>query len=190
MAPPSFRLDHLAVLFIERLEAARRAHLDDPEAAAAAIRATTAELVAAQAEECRSMLGDAHQAALIEKEGLDSFLPRYTRLALAQNADEARGYGLVLRDGLLSRAVVTLTLFALATVLVRVFPGPVDLVFYLLPIAAPVLPELRAWAARRRYQAHLQELVDDLGRLQDAAERLAPPAAIDERPPPPRLPAG
>ena len=46
MAPPSFRLDTLAVNLIERLEPVRRAHLDDPARARAALERTTAQVAA------------------------------------------------------------------------------------------------------------------------------------------------
>lgn len=174
MAPSSYRLDHLAVLLIERLEATRRAHLTDPVAAEQALRRVTVDLIAGQAMECRQVLGDDAQAHRIEKEGVETFLPRYIRLALAQNREEARGYGLIFPDHLLGRAAATLVMLLVATLLVRLFPNPLDLAFFLLPFVTPFLPELRAWSAKRRYEAELQAVADDLGRLQDADERLAP----------------
>ena len=72
-----------------------------------------------------------------------------------------------------SSKIVTVATFVLASVLARVFPGRIDLAFYALPFVALFWPELRTWSTRRRYERALQELADDLGQLQDAAERLA-----------------
>lgn len=182
MSPPSYRLDHLAVLLIERLEATRRAHLTDPIATEQALRRVTTDLVAGQAAECREVLGDEAQARRIETEALQTFLPRYTRIALAQNREEARGYGIVFPDHLLGRAAASLVMLIVATILTRLFPNPFDLAFYLLPFVTPFLPELRAWNGRRRYEAELQAVADDLGRLQDADERLAPTATEPAEP--------
>lgn len=189
MAPPSFRLDTLAVLYIARLEATRRAHADNPAAATEAIARVTAELVAAQAAECRAVMGDEDQARRIQREGLDTFLPRYTRLALEQNREEARGGPIP--DNVLARTAAAVVGLAAATVLMEVFANPADLLFYAIPLAAPFLPEIKAWSSRRRYASRLQELADDLGELQDAEDKLAstltvpdPPAASARSAPP------
>lgn len=174
MAPSSYRLDTLAALLVARLEATRRAHLEDPAAATEAIARKTRELVAAQAAECRATMGDEAQARRIEREGVETFLPRYTRVALRQNAVEAKGFGVIFPDHLLGRVGSTVLLFLVALFAMRAWPNPFELLWFLLPVSAPFLPELRAWSARRRYQAELQELTDDLARLEEAEDRLAP----------------
>lgn len=172
MPPASFRLDTLAVLYISRLEATRRAHVDDDAATTEAIRRITTELVASQAADCQAMLGDEAQARRIQREGLETFLPRYTRLAIAQNKEELRP-GLV-ADNILARTAAALVGLGVATVFMQLIPSQVDLLLYAIPVAAPFLPEIKSWSARRRYSALLQELADDLGELQDAEDKLAP----------------
>lgn len=180
-APPTFRLDTLAVHLVARLEASRRAHLDAPEEARAAFDRVVTESAAALARECREVLGDDVQARLLEREAHETFLPRYTRMALAQNAIEARGYGFVKGDGIVARAVATVIALVVASVLARVVPGVAKEAVFVLAACTPLVPEIRLWWTRRAWSAQLQELADDLGRLQDAAEALpGEPVAVPE----------
>lgn len=187
MAPSSYRLDTLAATLVARLEAVRRAHTDAPEAAAAAIRAAAVEATAAVAAECRSTLGDEAQARFLEREVEATFLPRYTRLALEQNQDEARLRlgGLV---GQVGGRLVAVPVGLLGMLLLnRLAPGPWDVAFLALPPAMLFWPDLLGTLWRRRFAAQLQELADDLGKLQEAHDKLAPvdvPEAL--RPPPPQ----
>ncbi len=170
--PTSFRLDTFAVHLVGRLEATRRAHLKDPEAASAAFARVTHEAAEAMAKECREILGDPSQAVVIEREALETFLPRYTRMAIDQNTVEARGYGGILGDGIVARVVATAIAVVLALALARALPGALKEVPLVLSVFTPILPELRLWWARRSWAGALQELADDLGRVQDAADEL------------------
>lgn len=179
MAPPSFRLDTLAVNLIERLEPVRRAHLDDPGRARAALERTTSQIAANVAQECRQLLGDDAQARRIEQEAVDTFLPRYARLALDQNRAEQRT-ALTPVNVLAQRLAPVLGALIAGRVLAALAPGPWDVLFVALPFLGLFGPELLSVAARRRYRAELQALADDLGRLQDADERLTPTLAPPE----------
>lgn len=181
MAPPSFRLDTLAANLIERLEPVRRAHLDDPAAARAAMESTTAEIAKNVAGECRGLLGDDAQATRIERESTGTFLPRYVRLALEQNRAERRA-ALTPSNLVLQRFLPLFAGMLAARVMMVLAPGPWDLAFNVLPFVALFWPEWLGVLARRRYQAELQALADDLGQLQDADERLAPTLPIPDRP--------
>lgn len=184
MAPSSYRLDTLAATLIARLEAVRRAHVSDPAAAEAAVEAATREVVARVAAECRETLGDEAQARLLEREGPGTFLPRYTALALEQNRDERKlGSGGIVGQVVVRAAGVAVGLAA-SLLLVRVLHGPWDLVYFLLPPAMVFWPDLLLAVWRRRFAGQLQEVVDDLGKLQDAHEQLAP--ASDPEPSRPR----
>lgn len=175
VAPRTFRLDTLAANLVARLEAVRRAHVDRPADAAAAFAATTREATTAVAAECRSTLGDEGQAHLLESEAVASFLPRYTALAVAQSRDEAtlRLGGIV--GQVLGRAA-GVVVGALGWLLLdRIAPGPWGVVLMALPPAMLFWPDLLLAVWRRRFANQLQELVDDLGRLQEAHADLAPP---------------
>jgi hypothetical protein len=171
-APPSFRLDTLSVHLVSRLEATRRAHLDTPDAARAAFARVVEESASALARECRDVLGDEEQARLLERESRETFLPRYTRMALAQNRVEARGFGGPFGDGPFARIVATVLAVAVAAVGARFLPPIAEGLLFLMAAITPVAPELRVAWTRRAWSKELQELADDLGRLQDAAETL------------------
>ncbi|MDP2309714.1 MAG: hypothetical protein Q8P18_27085 [Pseudomonadota bacterium] len=174
-APPSYRLDTLSVHLVSRLEATRRAHLDAPDAARAAFARVVQDTAAALARECREMVGDEEQARLLEREATETFLPRYTRMALAQNRIEARGFGGPFGDGPFARIVATVLAVAIAAVGARFLPPVAEGLLFLLAAITPIAPELRVAWTRRAWSRELQELADDLGRLQDAAESLPPP---------------
>lgn len=187
MAPSSYRLDTLAATLVPRLEGVRRAHLDDPEQATAAIRLAASEATASVAAECRSTLGDEGQALLLEREIAGIFVPRYTSLALAQSRDEAR-----LRLGgivgqVTARILAVPVGFILMGILNRVAAGPWDLLFLSLPVLMLFWPDLLGTIWRRRFAGQLQELADDLGKVQESAEKLAPTQAVEPlRPRPPQ----
>lgn len=173
MAPSSFRLDTLAANLIERLEPVRRAHLDAPDAARASIEKTTREIAENVARECREVLGDEAQARRIEAEAIETFLPRYVRLAVEQNKVERR-------EAITPQNLILQRLFPLffgmfaSRVMMVLVPGPWEIAFYMVPLLALFWPEWLGAVARRRYRTELQELADDLGQLQDADERLSP----------------
>jgi hypothetical protein len=170
-APTSYRLDTFAVQLIGRLDATRRTHLDDPDAARQAFGRIVTEAASALARECREVVGDEEQARLLEREAVETFLPRYTRMALVQNRTEARGFG-PFGDGPFVRIIATAVAISAATVLARLLPGQNDLLFYFAAALTPIAPEVRVWWSRRAWRAELQELADDLGRVQDAAQAL------------------
>lgn len=173
MAPSSFRLDTLAANLIERLEPVRRAHLDAPETARAAMERTTRELAGNVANECRNVLGDEAQAHRIEAEAVETFLPRYARIALEQNKVERREA--ITPSNLLVQRLVPLVFGIFASRFLAIAaPGPWDIAFFFVPLLALFWPEWLGALARRRYLAELQEIADDLGRLQDADEKLTP----------------
>lgn len=167
MAPASFRLDELAALLITRLEASRRAWIDDPERAAAEIKRITAEVAAGMAAECREMLGDEVQAARIEHEAIQNFAPRYTRLALAQNVAEGKAdWPLLVR--ILTVAAAVIGAGALEELGLWIWLAPVLVTFF---------PEIQTAWSRRGYETRLQQIVTDLGAVQDSVDRLAVPPA-------------
>ena len=171
MAPASLRLDSLAILLVERLEASRRSWIDNPESGQDAIRRIVGEGARAVATECRDVYGDPTRADRILAEAESTFLPRYTRLALEQNRVEARPFGIV-PGHILPRIGGAFFAFLLAELVVRRIPYGLGFIAFLLPFVALLWPELRAWASRRQYVAALQDLVDDMRRIDDALAEL------------------
>lgn len=181
MAPPGFRLDTLTAQLVSRLEPVRQAHLDDPAAARAAFSRIVSDASRDLASECRSVLGDEAQARRIEREAVETFLPRYARLAMEQSQDELQTTWL-LRTGIPSRVVATALTGVLVTALVEGLRLPWLAVLYLLVGLAPVFPEVRLWTARRAYQQRLQELAEDMLQLQRADEALSRSPELEVRP--------
>ncbi len=179
MTTGSFRLDSFSVQLVERLEPVRRAHVGDALAAREAFAQIVAEASRAVAQECLSTLGDAAHARRIEREAVGTFLPRYTRLALEQNLYEAATPWL-LRPGLFNRALALVLSGFLVTASVELVRRPWVAVLYVFVVLAPLLPELRSWSSRSRYQAQLQELTDDMLQLQRADEALSASPDLDD----------
>jgi hypothetical protein len=119
------------------------------------------------------VLGDEAQAHRIETEAVETFLPRYARIALEQNKVERREA--ITPANLVVQRLVPLIFGMFASRLMAVAaPGPWDIAFFLVPLLALFWPEWLGALARRRYLAELQDIADDLGRLQDADEKLTP----------------
>ena len=111
---------------------------------------------------------------MITKEIEGVFVPRYTMLALEQNRDETR-----LRLGGIFGQVVARMLalpvgFLAMTLMMRVAPGPWEVLFLGLPPAVLFWPDLLGAVWRRRFGGQLQELTDDLAKVQEANDKLAP----------------
>lgn len=174
MAPPSYRIDTVAVSLIERLEGARPTWAGDPTAAAEGFRRIAGEHVDAVLAERGELLGPEPEGEAMRREVLETFLPRYTRLAIDQNALEQAGYHAWRRGDPVARVVGTLVAIALVAALYRVLHHPLTLVFMLGAFLAPFAPDLRRAWYRRRYRAELQEVVDDMARIQASLEA-APP---------------
>ncbi len=169
MVPTPYRLDAFAVTLIARLEPTRRSHPADRGAAEGAYRRIVSDAARALAEECREVMGDSAQAALIEREAVETLLPRYAELAATLNTIERpAGLAWLTGESIVGRVVMTGVAFVVALVVSRVIHHWIDALFFGAAVLTPVLPELRLWWARRRYRAELQAIADDMGRIQDA----------------------
>ena len=171
MPPTPYRLDTVAASLIERLEGARRTWIDQPDAARQGmnrIAEETLDLVIAEHDRImpRSKWGE-----MLRREILQTFLPRYIRLAVAHNALEANGYGSWRRGDPLARVMATGGALMVAVVMERVLHHPITLLLFIFALFIPVLPELRAFYLRRQYTGALQTAVNDMGRIQEELDR-------------------
>lgn len=162
MAPQSFRLETVAALLVQRLEASRLAWAGHPDKATAEIARIAAETARTVAHDCRETLGDEPQARRIEHEIAASFVPRYTRLAIAQNQREGGRF-----DSLGGRALMLVGGLILALMLERF-----GLWVWVLPLLSLAWPDLQLAFARRGYRAELQQIVADMAELQEASEKI------------------
>ncbi len=167
MIPRDFRLDSVAVHLIERLEGTRRSYLDRPEKAREKFARIADDLVGAAAAECREYVEGDEYPQLLHREIHETFLPRYTRLALEHNQLEKSRFGAwrggdpLFRVGAVAAAVVA------AGIVTRAFPSVYVAVIWIFVLAFALMPELRAAWHRRLYQRDLQAIVDDMGRIHD-----------------------
>ncbi len=180
MTVASYRLDQVCADLIERLEGARPTWANDRDGAQRAFRKIATEHVDTVIAEHDEMVGTPGWGALLRREVMETFLPRYTRLALDHNQLEAAGYHAWRKGDPVSRLILTFVALSAATAAYRVLHSPLTLGLFVLAFVVPFAPELRRGWHRRRYSGLLQEVIDDMGRIQDSLDK-APPKVLGQR---------
>ena len=170
MAPPSYRLDTVCANLIERLEGARPTWIGDAAGAEAGFRRIADEQVEALLAEHDELMAGSSWGALLRREVLETFLPRYTRLAVDHNQDEGAGYHAWRRGDPVARVIATLVALFMAAGVYRFSHHPLSLVVFAVALLVPFVPEIRRTWYRRQYRSLLQEVVDDMGRIQDSLD--------------------
>ena len=185
MIPSDFRLDTVSVHLIERLEGARRSYMDRPDEAPPAFLRIAEELVADAASEAREYTDDTEYPVVLRREVLETFLPRYTRLALEHNALEKSRFGAWRSGDPIARLITTTAAVVGAAVFSRFFPSVLAAVAWLAVLLVALMPELRSFWYKRLYQRDLQAVVDDMARIHDhldvytPSERQADPPVVE-----------
>ena len=170
MVPSDYRLDVVTARLIERLEGTRRTYTGRPDDAREHFEEVADQHVRAALTELEAMALDdpGPQGAFLRREIRHTALPRYHRLAVGQNEAEAGGHGfgwLASAQGTVALGVAALFV---AMVLVRFAGMPWVWPLILANLSVPFWPSLAAGLARRRYQREVQEIVYDMGRIQEA----------------------
>jgi hypothetical protein len=181
MTTASYRLDSICGNLIERLEGARRTWRADPESAARGLRRVAVEQLDRVLADYEEMYDGAAWPDTVRREVLETFLPRYTRLAIDHNHLEERGYDAWRNGDPIARLIGGLVALSAAGVLVRVVHHPASLVAFVVALAVPFVPEIRRFYFRRQYGQLLQEVVDDMSRIQAELDRY--PAAHGKKSP-------
>ena len=172
MPPAEYQLDTVAVNLIERMEGARRTWIDDPDAARDGFRRIADESLDSVIKEYEQVMGADGWGDILRREISETFLPRYARLAVAQNALEAARFGAWRRGDPVARILLSVAAIVAVLVLRRLLMfHPITILFFLIVLVMPVMPELRGWYFRRQYTADLQSSVDDLERIQGELDR-------------------
>ena len=183
MVPSDYKLDHVSVRLIERLEGSRLSYLDRPDAWDAAARRIAGEHTDKAIGELYQMWpgpeADA-QAALLRQETVESFLPRYLRITRELNTQELGGFGLGPMNAPLGRLVSSAGALLIALMLMRFLYNPLVWLLVGLVALVPVLPELLRWVAYRRYRNDLQELARDMARIQHESSAWLPTEPLSE----------
>jgi cytochrome P450 len=112
----------------------------------------------------------------------DALLPRYERLAEAENAAAARDYGMWRGGDLVARAAFALTGLVLGAIAVAVPWIPIYEKWFpwALFVLGPFVPDAYAWWYRRRYRKRLEALVLDLAREGAALEVYRPLSEVQQ----------
>jgi len=178
MTAPSYRLDTLALNLIERLEGARRTWATEPDAARSELTRIAREQLVRMLAEHDELMDTPGWSDTARRELLETFLPRYLRLAVDHNALEERGYNAWRRGDPVARVVGGVAAISAAMVLARLIHHPMALVPFAFALCVPFLPDIRRLHFRRRYRIALQEVVDDMARIQGELDRF--PAAMPD----------
>ena len=160
MVASDYRLEQVTARLIERLEGTRRSFVGDPEAGKAAFERIAGEHVEAAIGEYREVaLADdpEPQAELLRREVFQTFLPRYTRIALDMNRSEARRYGFGWLGSPLGRIAFGVLALILMFAAFRM-PGLRGMGWTLLPLLLPlpIAPDIVGMFVRGRHRRQLQ----------------------------------
>ena len=185
MVPEAYRLEQVVVRLVERLEGARRSVATDEERAQAEFGRIAADFVEAAVGEYGEVALEEpqHHAAFLRTEVMETFLPRYRRLALKMTEREEQGYGL----GRLAEPLGRLLLGGAALVALYLemrFLVASRLAWPLIPVilAVPFAPDMLRVASRNQYRNELQALVDDMEKIQKQAEAYTRPERLRSEP--------
>ncbi len=182
MVPNDYRLEHVSLRLIDRLEGARRSF--GAERAPAEFRRIADEMLLAATTEYKSVaLEDpVAQAEFLRRELIDTFLPRYTSVAIDMTSREARGYGLGLLADPAGRVFLALVAAAVAFAEFRVGGARLGITGVALFGVLPFVPDIVAYVTRRRHESNLQAIVNDMTRIQNQRDAYATPTALASEP--------
>jgi hypothetical protein len=185
MVPSEYRLEQVTARLAERLEGTRRSFAGQPERAAEAFRGIAQVLVNDVVAEFRADgftdSPDRHEV-LLRSEVLDTFLPRYTRLATAMTEREENGYGVGFLYGPVGRVILFVVVLFITAMLLRMPGAWTTKLVPILPLIVGIfVPDLLGWAARRRYRTQLLDALEDMRVIQDrAGDYVSLPADITD----------
>ncbi|GEM_PF-1726286 len=180
MVAKSYRLDTVAAHLTERLEGARRSYLDRPDELDAAARRIVDEALGEVLSEMGEVMSDPAHAERLQREMVETFLPRWLKLAKLQNELESSRFDTWRKGDVVFRLVAFIVPLVVALIATRALHSPVVALAFIVPFLVPFLPELRAWQATSRYQGALQAIVDDLERIQAQLDAYQPALSLED----------
>ena len=166
MIPSEYKLDFIVARLIERLEGTRRSFGPRESAEAhTAFERISKEYVAVAMGEFREVALDEQpdlHVIFVEREVQETFLPRYTRLAVQANATESK----TLLGGPVGRLFIGILSLALLILLPRM--NMTWLFYPSVPflLTAPFFPDVVRWLYRRKHRTGLEAIVQDMGTIQ------------------------
>jgi len=185
--PSDYRLENVSARLLERLEGTRRSYAGRaPEAREQFERICREHVDAALAEFKGLNIEDQPElhGEFLMREVLETFLPRYFRLATAQTQAENSGAGFgplatpVGRIGLAGAGIAAAFFFARVALF---FPLAWPVVLFALSV--PFWPAIAMRATRNSYNSELQSLLQDLAQIQEQAGAYARPDKLKHQDP-------
>lgn len=161
-----FEYSSVAIGLIEHLEAVRRSYAEDTDGLADGLGKITIETVEAATAEHREVMGDTDYGSKLRQSFTEVFLPRYIELATVQNQLERKGFNAWRSGDPFSRVIALAVGLVMAMGFIRLVHNPLALAALPLAIVPFFAPEIRAWLYRRRYLKLLQQVVDDISRIE------------------------
>ena len=181
MVSTEYRLEQVVARLIERLDGTRRSY-DDPAEMARDFARIALDHVNSAIGEFREVGLDEHpdeHAAFLTREVIDTFLPRYLKIAVEMNVAEKTGFGM----GKLAKPVgrmglVAATLMSLWFLELRFIHLPVVWPVMLVTLSLPFWPDIAGFLSRRRYMAELQLVLQDMAKIQEQAAAYEKPERL------------
>ena len=170
MIPTDYRFEQVVVRLIERLEATRPTYAGSPEKQGAEFRRITSEHVEAAIAEFKDVAFSAEpeaHAKFLRREALETFLPRYSRMATEMTAVEESHFGLGPIAGPIGRLALVGVMLGFLYFLMRFVHSPMGLPLMFFGMSLPFWPDIISGLSRRKYNKTLQALVDDMERIQE-----------------------
>jgi hypothetical protein len=114
---------------------------------------------------------DEKHVTFLRREVLETFLPRYARLANRQNDLEDRGFGFGVAAEPVGRALALAgALFALFFML-RLLANPMAWPLVAMVASFPFWPDVAAYMYRSQFTSKLEQLVADMERIDEQTKR-------------------
>lgn len=176
MVPQEYRIDVVAGRLASTLDGIRRGH-GTAERRREVLRVRAERHVTQVVSNWRVIareldLGvdpEAH-VELMQEAILANFLPRFQQAVDRMEAQEARGYGLRALTSPWGRVLLGVMALIMVYALFRGYRGPWVLPVGILLLGMPMLPELARWGALRQYRSEVEEVLADLGRIQEESD--------------------
>ncbi|MBL8919213.1 MAG: hypothetical protein JNJ54_10160 [Myxococcaceae bacterium] len=178
--PSQYQLPELTAHLVALLER-RRAGVDAwDEKAEAMLLEAAKEALEEAGRQFKEVAADAPYWQRTTEALLEVAMPRYFRLAKEQHALEKKGYGAWRGGDFLSRVVYAgIGLVGGFIVLRTAIPDWLEPLPLALFIGGPLLPDLQAWFAKRRYAKQLLALVEDM-KAEAVDRRTYQPLGVDD----------
>ncbi|MEW6435439.1 MAG: hypothetical protein AB1730_28415 [Myxococcota bacterium] len=178
--PSQYQLPELTAHVVSLLERRRQAFDAWDEKTEAALKADAEAALDEAGQQFREVADDAAYWRRTRELVLSVALPRYFKLAREEHALEARKFDTWRGGDFIARAAFAAAGLVLGVVILRTpIPNWLEPIPLVLFIGGPLIPDLQAWWAKRRYGKQLLSLVEEM-RAEAADQRAYAPLGIDE----------